>query len=316
MNLAFPALCILLLALPGVIFRKAFARAALPMPLGGSSGEHTVNKYPVSIRPITEEVSISLVWTLLLHVFWLSLWSLPGLAHFKPDIGQLATVLHGPEGLGSVAYQTAFTGLVGGRVSLVWYFVSLYVFSFILGRGLLWMIRYWKLDHEWMVVRLEDQWFYLLRGEIFRFREFKRFLPKNVPPISGTYISVVVAQSGTDYLYKGFLWDFHLDRDGNLDRLVLHHAIRSEFSPAEKKATRDRNGADTEKEGSVTALPARVKAEADKLRISEAEWKFQRVSSQLFTLRYADCKTLACTYFYVRRPQGRPVAAKPVSTAV
>ena len=72
--------------------------------------------------------------------------------------------------------------------------------------------------------------FYFLSGEIFQFSEFRRFLPNN-PPITGTYVSVVVAHGNPDVLYKGFLWDFYLDKNGNLDRLLLHNVIRCQFKP-------------------------------------------------------------------------------------
>ncbi|OYW71528.1 MAG: hypothetical protein B7Z37_27545, partial [Verrucomicrobia bacterium 12-59-8] len=285
------------------------ARAALPMPLGAGETKPVANKYPVSIRPMTEEVSISLVWTLLLHMLWLGLFSAPFLLQFKPDVLNVGMVLHGPDGLNEAGYHKAFVAVVEDRRNLVIYFVSLYFASFLLGRGALWTVRHFRLDHDWMVVRLEDQWFYFLRGEIFRFREFKNFLGENVPLLSGTYISLVVSQGGADFLYKGFLWDFHLDREGKLDRLVLHHAIRSEFAPKEKPAALAdaENGSHSE-----VALPVQAAEEDKKLSISDASWKFQRVSSQLFTVRYADCKTLACTYFYVRRPEAQFVPAGAV----
>ena len=320
MNLAFPALCILLLALPGILFRKAFARAALPMPLMSGSSKHRVNKYPVSIRPFTEEISISLVWTILLHVLWLIIWSIPCLAQFMPNFDDAAVIVHGPGGLNSGYYADAIHRLVEKRVWIATYFMTLYAVSFLLGRFTLWIVRDFNLDHSWMMVRLDDQWFYFLNGEIFKFSEFKQFFQGPVPKISGTYVSVVVTQSDADYLYKGFLWDFHLDRDGGLDRLVLHHAIRTKFDPPTGNA-----------EGGTTAsvnppLPTAgnlspheileaAQINPGELRITDAGWKFQRVSSQLFTVRYADCKTLACTYFYVRKRKSSAPAQAPLKTS-
>ena len=309
MNLAFPALCILLLALPGILFRKAFARAALPMPLIPGTSQHRVNKYPVSIRPFTEEICISLVWTILLHVLWLLLWSLLGLLQYLPCFDNAVLVLHGPGSPVLTNYPNALHQLAEMRVGIAAYFISLYAASFLLGRLSLWIVRDFNLDHSWMIVRLEDQWFYFLNGEIFRFSEFKQFFSGPVPKISGTYISLVVTQSDADYLYKGFLWDFHLDRDGGLDRLVLHHAIRAKFDPPPGKAE-SKNAITSESSATPAAVaedPSReehhdkAQSNSDELSITDAGWKFQRVSSQLFTVRYADCKTLACTYFYVRK---------------
>jgi hypothetical protein len=292
MNLAFPAICILLLALPGIILRKAFARAAVPTSLfQGKTGGYVVNKYPVSVRSTAEEVSLSLIWAVILHIIWLTGATLIGLA--QPDYHKVILIVHGSSDIKDPAYQAALNYIVCQRTQITVYFLTLYAFSFFVGRTALWVIRRSHLDHKLFLFRLEDQWFYFLRGEIFNFREFDKFIKPPRPEICGTYVSVVVAQTGKDYLYKGFLWDFHLDRNGNLERIVLHHTIRSLFAPeiSEAKSTilPSVSGTDTLLE------PAKKKL------IGEGSFDFQTVTSQLFTVRYADCKTLACTYFYIRR---------------
>jgi hypothetical protein len=160
---------------------------------------------------------------------------------------------------------------------LIWYFLSLYFAAGIAGRASLWLVRSMRLDLNWMMLRLEDHWFYFLYGEIFQFAEFRKFLP-NTPPITGTYVSAVVTHCDADVLYKGFLWDFYLDKDGNLDRLLLHNVIRCKFDP---------NGDKSDPEPvSIT-------------QIKHRNWVFERISSQIFTFKYADCKTLSCTYFSI-----------------
>jgi hypothetical protein len=150
----------------------------------------------------------------------------------------------------------------------------------------LWFVRWARLDLKWIFFRLEDQWFYFLYGEIFQFSEFRRFLP-DTPPITGTYISAVLAHSQGDVLYKGFLWDFYLDKSGNLDRLLLLNAIRCRFDP------------EGDKDGARPAPTA---------HITQRDWVFERVSSQIFTFKYADCKTLSCTYFSIEEIQEGPEA--------
>jgi len=137
--------------------------------------------------------------------------------------------------------------------------------------------------------RLQDQWFYFLRGETIEFSEFKRYLRQPLPIIAGTYVSVVVNQTGQDYLYKGFLWDFHLNKEGELDRLVLHHTIRSVFGPSGEKAQAN---------GDVPKYPESANENAG--LIISGNFQYQSVTSQLFTVRYSECKTLACTYFYLK----------------
>lgn len=312
MNLAFPALCILLLVLPGIIFRKAYTRGSLPIFFPpGRDHEKSLSKYPTSVRPFNEEIVVSLIAAILLHVFWLSVctglhtisgWFGMDLFEVKPDYQKVIYVLYGaiPS---STVYISTLDYLADQHIPITLYFLSLYLISFFLARTSLWIVRYYHLDHQWMTLRLEDQWFYFLRGEIFQFSEFKQFIgEESSHSVSGTYVSIVVAQGKTDYLYKGFLWDFYLNRDGNLDRLLLHNVIRCPFdSNTNSEKSSESVSKETEKNDIAIATESLHKA-----KIEDHLWTFQRVSSQVFTVRYADCKTLACTYFYIEEPLSEP----------
>lgn len=284
MNLAFPALCILLLVIPGILFRKSYSRGALFFFAKG--GQAAGNKYPTSNLPLTEEIGVSLVAAILLHVIWMSLWSFVTRwtdPTFELNYEMLLYVLHGGLDSKDPLYKETLQFLARRHEVLTWYFLSLYLVSGFAGRLSLWAVRSLRLDLNFMFLRLEDQWFYFLFGEIFQFAEFKRFVP-NTPQISGTYVSVVVAHEGADVLYKGFLWDFYLDKSGNLDRLLLHNVIRCQFKPDGSDEMKDEEGQDPD----------------DRIRIVDRVWEFERISSQIFTVKYADCKTLACSYFSIR----------------
>ncbi|OYW75658.1 MAG: hypothetical protein B7Z37_12260 [Verrucomicrobia bacterium 12-59-8] len=311
MNLAFPALCILFLVLPGIIFRSAYTQGSVPIFFPpGSSGLDGVNKYPTSNRPLAEEISTSLVTAICLHILWL--WLCPCFLVPFQYFGWLTTlhrfndaeymnlfrVLYG-DLKASGPHDDAMKFLADSRQGLVCYFLSLYGASFFLGRCSIRFIRKFKLDHKFIQFRLADEWFYFLRGEMFSFHEFRQLFQdngngkdkdkdkeKDKPRrhVTGTYVSAVIAQADGDYLYKGFLWDFHLDGKGSLDRLVLHNVIRCKFDPANPSAANHR--------------PQPVRA----TKIIDVKWAFQRVTSQIFTVKYADCKTLACTFFYIRDP--------------
>jgi hypothetical protein len=334
MNLAFPALCILFLVLPGIIFRSAYTQGSVPVFFPpGSSGLDGVNKFPTSNRPLAEEISTSLVTAICLHILWLTAcpywlfplhklgWLTSVHALDTNDYVNLFRVLYGDIKV-QWAHESAMRFLAESRQGLVCYFLSLYGASFILGRFSIRFIRRFKLDHKFIQVRLADGWFYFLRGEMFSFHEFRQLFQdngigngnakdqgenqdnakgdqqqnekdKDKPRrhVTGTYVSVVIAQADGDYLYKGFLWDFHLDGKGGLDRLVLHNAIRCKFDPANPTAASHR--------------PRPVSA----TKIVEVKWAFQRVTSQIFTVKYADCKTLACTFFYIRDPAAEAARA-------
>lgn len=285
MNLAFPALCILLLVLPGIIYRKAYARGSIPViPFGEDKGDFP-NKFPTSIRPLGEEIAVSLVAAIILHIVWLMVCSLVESSigwKFKPSYHHILYLLYGDLSSGGV-YKETLDLLADRRVYLVSYFLSLYMFSYAIARLLLRGVRWFHLDHSIMGLRLKDEWFYFLRGEMFSFSEFKNSVELKYP-ISGTYVSLVISLEDGDYLYKGFLWDFFLDKKGNLDRIVLYNVIRSKFEPGEQ---------DRKRQEQVV--------EEDSILIYSKPWAFQQVSSQVFTVRYDECRTLACTYFYIRK---------------
>lgn len=298
MNLAFPALCIVLLVLPGILFRKAYTRGALYLFRGDRQMQTSaVNKYPVSTLPLTEEIGVSLITAVVLHIFWLSVctwltqwtrqWTY---IDFKPNYEKLLYVLYGGLTDTSKLYSKTLDYVAGHHTSLTLYFLSLYVISGLLGRVWLEIVRFTGWDRTTIFLRLEDQWFYFLYGEIFQFSEFRHFLP-DTPPITGTYVSVVVAHGTEDVLYKGFLWDFYLDKSGNLDRLLLHNVIRCWFDPTGGRSR------DTKEE------------DGDRIKIISRAWAFERISSQIFTVKYADCKTLACTYFSIT--ETTPAALSP-----
>ena len=285
MNLAFPALCIVLLVLPGILFRKTYARSALPFNTRRSR-EFAANKYPKSNLPLTEEIGVSLIAAIVLHVLWLSAWTAGSKfleLEFSPNYNQLLYLLYGGLTVSKAQYRETLDYLAEHHILIVTYFLSLYLFAGIAGRASLAFVRSRGLDHRQMFLRLEDHWFYFLSGEIFKFKEFSRFLP-NPPKITGTYVSVVVSHIETDVLYKGFLWDFYLNRQGNLDRLLLHNVIRCKFDAnGGKEITSGKNDDDT----------------SGNTRIINRVWEFERISSQIFTVKYDDCKTLACTYFSI-----------------
>ena len=348
MNLAFPALCLLLLVLPGILFRKAYARGAV---LWGSpkTGGFAINKHPTSKLPLTEEIAVSLINAIVLQIIWLSLctwlsdffkwldrfawfqsaYRCPWLhwlpLSFKPDYKQLLYVIYGGLAPGDGHYEETLGFLARHHTSIAVYFLTLYAASGFAGRGALWFVRHFQLDHKWMFLRLEDQWFYFLYGEIFGFQEFRRFL-SGPPAITGTYVSVVVAHGEADVLYKGFLWDFYLDSHGNLDRLLLHNVIRCKFYPSGTQESAGNTRPPTGEAGGTRSnqpilgrllrpgksqhdeSSASVEGEvpADRILIRSRNWAFERISSQIFTVKYADCKTLACTYFSIKKRNSSP----------
>lgn len=161
MNLAFPALCIVLLVLPGILFRRAYSRGALFFRATKGRNQ-AINKYPTSTLPLTEEIGVSLVWAIILHVIWLNLFTWIGSwswIHngFAPNYEQLLFLIYGDLTVSPEQYECTLRFVASQHTILAYYFLSLYLFSAIAGRVCLWFVRILKLDLNWMFARLEDQ---------------------------------------------------------------------------------------------------------------------------------------------------------------
>lgn len=207
MNIAFSALLVLILVLPGIVLRYSYARG----PWRWS--------HPTSLRPLADEVAYSVVSATALHLLWIHLARWLG-AH--PDLGAVMVLLtgaYGPDGRLLEPTLASITGNVGAIGS---YFGSLYVFSALAGTLAHFAIRRTGLDRRFRPVRFSNDWYYLLSGEVMEFGEVGG-AEKN---IAGVYLSAVVEMGGSAYLFRGIVADFSYDSDGQLDRILLRAAHR------------------------------------------------------------------------------------------
>ena len=130
--------------------------------------------------------------------------------------------------------------------------LTTYLLSFLIGKLLRYCIKQFKLE-KFKLFRINSPWYYLFTG----------FDWENNPP-DGVIISAGIELAGQGYLYKGYLDDFYLDDDGNIDRLVLTSPERRII---EKDKTDDPNTHPTEN-------------------------RFYSIDSDYFVLKYADIKNL------------------------
>ena len=95
-----------------------------------------------------------------------------------------------------------------------------------------WLVRGLKLDRNTQFFRFNNQWYYLLSGEVYEFRELGA--PKNV---TGVFLTAAVDQGGASYLYGGLVTDWSFDRNRELDRIVLRLAYRRPLTEDEPRAS-------------------------------------------------------------------------------
>jgi len=220
-SLAFQALAIFALALPGIILKNAYRN--------GFFWDR-----PRLVLPVAEEVAYSLVLACALHAIFASIvdrWFWP------IDFDAIGILLLGQYGKDSNLLLPSVQALTGHPGRIFTYFASLYAFSAALGYGAHGAVRRLRFDYRWPVLRFDHQWHYLLRGEIARFPETKGSVPEAFDLIS--VACVVDANAGT-FLYVGVLDTFYFNKAGDLDLLVLTGAARRRIGPTQVDATDER----------------------------------------------------------------------------
>lgn len=216
MNIAFPALLLFILVLPGFICRFTYYE----------SEKTDLNNQAFSIEGV-----LSFILSIVLHLIWM------GIAHVlgRPvDTGHVLSLLsHSSETAVTAALSNAADNI--RLVSI--YFLSLYFVAWALGLLAQTLVKYFSLDINGtlsFIFKFDTPWYYQLKGRVVRtilrngeLVQELVYLDKSKP-----YVMVTCAITRPDdtYLYRGILDDFFLKRDGNLDRLVLSAPMRRKLS--------------------------------------------------------------------------------------
>lgn len=207
MNIAFPALLIIGLILPGMVFRYTYAR--------GSWGWTS----PISFRSVSDELAYSAIFAVGLHF----LWALGALSlGYSIDFQSLLAFLTGNFGIRGENYARAIKSIAEHPGAIGGYFLTLYGAAAAAGRSSHWLIRKTGLDLKTQVFRFKNEWFYLLTGEALSFRG----VATDPRPIDGVFLSAVVDHGKESYLYRGIVEDWSFDAGGQLESLRLSLAHR------------------------------------------------------------------------------------------
>lgn len=207
MNLAFPALFVLLLVLPGIILRYRYARG----PWRWES--------PTSITNLSDEIAYSVAFAVGLHVLWVTV---AGWLGQPADLQSALRLLTGAYGHNSTYSEPTLRSVSDHYAGVGSYFLSLYAFAGGLGLFAHWAVRCLRLDRRTRFFRFRNEWYYLLSGEVMEFREST----EPAPAIDGVYLTAVVNHSDGSFLYRGIVRDFTFGRDGQLEKLILTLAHR------------------------------------------------------------------------------------------
>lgn len=182
MNLAFNSIIIILLILPGFIFSLA---------LYNNPNE------PFYYIPLTYRTIISLFVSIVFLLIWTPLFLI--ISHCKINYSSLLELIGGKD-IDHLLQTITATDLVCFSL----YIISIYIVACLIGFLFNFIVKKFKL------LRLESPWYYLLNGDDWKIGEPDLII-----------ITAAVELAGKGYLYNGYLENYYLDKNGELDRLIL-----------------------------------------------------------------------------------------------
>lgn len=249
MEFAFSAILLLIILLPGFILQSAYTK-----------GFWRWNS-PTSARSLTEQIPAAVVLSSILHVVWASLTAQVG---YPISLDAVVMLLLGSYGHEEGRFAFTISAFTNHPYKVFFYFTSLYVASALLGYVSHSVVRNQAWDRSTRILRFNNQWYYLLTGEITEFKES----PYKFPEIDGVLLTAVVHHQEQDWLYIGLIEDFFFDKSGALDRVLMTSVQRRKLSE------------DKESDG-------------------ETNQKYYEIEGDYFVLRYTEMSTINLDYIFV-----------------
>jgi len=210
MDIAAVSIFILLLLFPGFLYQKGY-----------HSGEFS-NKFIAS--SFFDFLIKSIVPSVFIHLFF---WIIIKNINYDYSFKTILNLLSGNENLIKSGIENIT--LYKGPIILFQIFINLFSFSI----GLIikeYVIKY-SLDSKFELFRYENIWHYILTA---RFIESPRsqiaFLHDNVKDVDLTLIDAIQNINNESYLYSGFLVDYQLAKNGELDFLIIKNAQRKNLT--------------------------------------------------------------------------------------
>lgn len=274
MNIAFPAVAILLLTFPGILFIYSYRRGFW--------------RTPVSLGPLQDELGKGIIAALIINVIVAN--GVEAISGWAVDYQALVTVLSGSSSVSEPTHSTHMNALAGYSNQVAAYFIVVNLLGTACGFALHIFVRWLKLDLRFDHLRFNNEWYYLFQGEarVFDVPQKQRARSTITELLSHeigfVFISAVVEQSGASYLYWGVLSEYYFTKEGDLDRLVLREVQRRVITDDEKQPPSDQQVVDP--------------VDND---------QFYPIRGDYLVLRYADIKNLNIDYkMFSDRPVSMP----------
>lgn len=199
MNVAFPAVLMIILISPGLIFSRSFFQ---------------MDDLSLIYVPFTNKATVGIFATIVIHIVLVLIVYAVG---YEINFKEIFVFISGAHG---EIYANAIKSISPMQVAgFIIYLVVAYSGAFFLGNLCRRGIKKFKLDKKFRWLRLDNPWYYLFAGQDYG---------EQTEP-DGVRIAATADIAGKCYLFIGYLNHYFFDRDGNIDRLILTDAMRREI---------------------------------------------------------------------------------------
>lgn len=289
MNIAFPALFVFLLALPGIILRYSYREWGW--------------KFPVYRLSIGEELAKSASFAVVLNVLW---WVFAHCFGYRIIFGDVLILLTGGFGLKPGQLSKRLESITAHPYAVTTYFLTMYAAAALIGRIGHLAVRKFGLDLRFKALRFDNFWHYVLNAELPLFAENRKAyaaianVPESELESKEVYVRVscVVTHGSRSFIYAGTPVDYDFDRSGKLERIIVRDVSYQElYDPTPKE-----EAVPTE---SATEGAARTREAAQPLGEPLA------IESDIFVLNCADIHNVGIEYFF---PEEERIIENPFAT--
>lgn len=204
MNVALSTFLIFIFLLPGICFRRFYYTEQF------SKEYFKQTVFGLFLSTLIPSLFIQSLWFYLVQIFG-----------YKVDLMMIEELMSKePESL-------VFRNLQNNLFNIIFYYLTIILFSSLSGYFLKILIRNNKLDRRYKLFRFRNNWHYILSGEFFDFKKSAYDLTKDSPEeIDYIFVDALVQTKEGTIIYEGIFFDYELSDELGLDTITLREVRR------------------------------------------------------------------------------------------
>lgn len=260
MNIAFGALMLLLLLIPGLFFRVAY----LNVRYSGKSFKTT----------FVDETLLALAPAFIIQI--LGFLFVEKILRMQVSLDTIYQLI-----ISSVAFKN-FEVIHHSLGLFLLYNILLWIVAWTFGYATRRFIKHYKLHYKYPIFRFQNDWYHILRGSILNFPGYEG----QTSDIAFVWLDVVLETRDSSYIYSGIVQEFFLSKDEGLDRIYLINVRRRKLS----------DDLETVSEATATTTENSDTAD-DNLPAAEIDKRYYYMPGDLFVIPYSQIRSLNVTYY-------------------